>query len=431
MKNTKKIVALIMCITMLLSMVIPLNKVFAAPVVSGNKVYSAFTVTSETSPVDAKVKQTKSLLITYKINFDSAINWPNIPGTSSKMGINVIRGVIEYDPNVFETIKIVKNSTDEDGAPVKYSLDYTDENGMPIVGTGAWNTELKVNPYYDNEEDAVQVDEANANNGKVKFVVQTKAGYTRENGNFLQLLLVVKPQADTTKSTTVKMTNIEAGNTLYDYYVANSAETIPTAGPQTAVTPTPLVEDPVPPVIPDPEGKMMGYIRMAGNTKLNAFKKSVAGEAIYSPYTTFKTLYTNGVDLKDSDYIPTGAIATNGKELSSADFRYCVFIMVGDINADGRVSATDLSQTQALLIRTDILGDDTGSNTYKLDANKNEDWGKNQNNNRRRAADIKWDEKLLASDVSNAQMQLINYRQPETAGLGSTDPRRCVPVVGR
>ncbi|MCL2859419.1 MAG: cohesin domain-containing protein [Oscillospiraceae bacterium] len=197
-------------------------------------------------------------------------------------------------------------------------------------------------------------------NGSIKL---SNTKFVSTNQDLLTIKFTVKNTA-TLGNTTITGKDIIADNGTDSISFANPITTT-----LTVVGPPPLD----------------GYIRVWPNTTVEDFKK-LDGK---SDFSGFKT--EQGTPLANTDYIPVGATATDGI------YSYTL-IVVGDINADGKLTVTDLSQIKMFEINSlKILTD-----TQKM------------------AADVKWDDLLTIIDVSRIKMIMV--------GLGGFDIANWEPV---
>ena len=120
-----------------------------------------------------------------------------------------------------------------------------------------------------------------------------------------------------------------------------------------------------------------GYIRILPDMKVSEFKA-------IKPELTGNMKNTQGTTLGNDDYIPTGATITDGT------LSYTI-IAVGDVNSDGKLTVTDLSQFKAYFVNLlDTLTD------YQ-----------------KRACDVRWDGKFSIIDLSQLRPLMVGLTDPE------------------
>jgi len=304
------------------------------------------------------VAQTKEITLMYSVkDFQNFANQSD----GGKNGINTIKIVLDYDQNVFEPIEI--NTTNEG---MYNGIATTTKDGeKAIKALGNWGG-LTYNP-------------------ETKRIV-ADVGQTDKFVNFedlvLQITLKVKATA-AVGSTTITLKEIEASDQVKEIKptgesVSKTVEIIKAIGDATDA---------------DPANGFGGYIRILPDMKVSEFK------AIKTELDGVMK-NTQGTSLSDEDYIPTGATIMGG-ELS-----YTI-IAVGDLNSDGKLTVTDLSQMKAYFV---------GLLSTLTDHQK-------------RACDIKWDAKFNITDLSQIRPLLVGFADPKFYEWRGTGNATCVPVV--
>jgi len=198
----------------------------------------------------------------------------------------------------------------------------------------------------------------------------------------VQITLKVKATAPL-GDTTVSLTNITATDGVNDLVPTNvtASQTIQIIN---------AVSDETTPDSPNGFG---GYIRIMPNITVAKFKE-FDGKDGFSDFKTEK-----GADLADTDFVSTGTTASDGT------YSYTL-IAVGDVNSDGKLTVTDLSQMQ---------GFEVGVITGFTD-------------NQKRALDIRWDGQYGVIDRSLLRMMLIELGDPQINIWSGTGPATCIPV---
>ena len=302
--------------------------------------------------------KTTGVALTREITFIYSVNdFKDFANQSDggRNGINVLRATLEYDPDVFEPIEI---NTTADG---KYNgiKTETSDGGKAIEAIGNWSG-LTYNP-------------------ETKRIVVEAGKFINSEDEVLKITLKVKATAKL-GNTTLTIKEIEGSDEKKDIYpgsVSKTVEIINAAGE---------------PTDPDPENGFGGYIRILPDMKVSEFR-------ILKPNLTGEMKNEQGTTLGNDDYIPTGATVTEG------DLKYTI-IAIGDINSDGRLTATDLSQFKAYFI-------------HQLDS---------LTDNQKRACDILWDAKLTGTDHSQLRSLLVGLLDPKFYEWNGTGEPTCVPV---
>lgn len=217
-------------------------------------------------------------------------------------------------------------------------------------------------------------------NPETKKLVVTNGSYINSEDQVLKVVLKVKPNA-TVGETTVTLTNIEAANPEADIYPSN----------RTVSTKVNVVSAISEATDPDLENGFGGFLRILPDTTVEELR------AIQPLFTTVKD--ASGTTLNSTEYVPTGATTAD------SNFSYTL-IAVGDLNSDGKLTAMDLSRLNALITRQ----------------------GTALNDNQRRAADIRWDASLLATDLAQMQMLIVGLGDPKVSIWYGTGDKTCVPV---
>lgn len=206
-------------------------------------------------------------------------------------------------------------------------------------------------------------------NSENKRLVIEKSTFVNKEEVILKVTLKVKPTAQVGK-TTVKLVDMRASDQTKDIYPSNS-EVSQEIEISSAIS-----------------GETDGYIRILPDMKVSEFIQ-------LHPSTTSVTGLSNNTLANDA-YIPTGA-------KTSDNF---ILIAVGDINSDGRLTATDLSQLKAFEVG--LL--------------------KNLNDNQKRAADIKWDASYTVVDRSQLRIMMVKLGDPKVSTWYGTGNAICSPV---
>lgn len=294
--------------------------------------------------------------ITFMYSVKDFKNFSN-QSDGGKNGVNSIRVVLDYDENVFETIEI--NTTAEGNYNgIKTT---TTDGQKAIKALGNWSG-LTYNP-------------------ETKKIVVDAGKFVNFEDQVLQITLKVKPTA-TLGNTTVKLKEIEASDEKKDIYptggeISKTVEIITAVGDATDA---------------DPANGFGGYIRILPDMKVSEFKA-------IKPQLTGNMKNTQGTTLSNDDFVPTGATITDG-ELS-----YTI-IAVGDLNSDGKLTVTDLSQFKAYFV--DLL------NTLT--------------DHQKRACDIRWDGRLSIIDLSQIRPLMVGLTDPKFYVWNGTGNATCVPV---
>jgi len=303
------------------------------------------------------VGQEKEVTFTFSLaNFKSfpATNATN--GIQPQNGVNTFKASLQYDDNVFYPIDINTSG----GVSTM-----TSDGNPSIMGLNGW-LGVTYNP---------------ADNGK-KTIAMEAPSFISTDQDFLQVTLKVKATA--TGTSTVSLTDMTASDQVNDLTPTNTTVS------QT-ITIVNSVADPTDPNYANGFG---GYIRIMPGMTVAEFKK-FDGKAAYA---NFKT--EQGTALADTDFIPTGTTASDGQ------YSYTL-IAVGDINSDGKLTVTDLSQ---------IKGFEVGLITTLTD-------------NQKRACDIKWDGKYTVLDRSQMRMMMVNLGDPQITVWSGTGTATCVAVT--
>ena len=333
---------LIMFVTIIL-IVGMVTPVFAAP---------SFNFYSSYNTKDTGVALTKEVTFIYSVNdFREFANQSD----GGQNGINVIRATLEYDENVFEPIEI---NTTGDGNYNGIKTE-TSDGGKAIEAIGNW-TGLTYNP-------------------ETKRIVVEAGKFINSEDEVLEITLKVKPTA-TLGNTTVTLKDIEGSDQKKDITpsdVSKTVEVIKAVGDATDA---------------DPENGFGGYIRILPDMKVSEFR-------ILKPELTGAIRNVQNTTLGNDDYIPTGATVTEG------ELTYTL-IAIGDLNSDGQLTATDLSQFKAYFIhQLTTLSD-----------------------NQKRACDIRWDAALTGTDHSQLRSLLVGLSDPKFYVWNGTGTATSVPV---
>ena len=284
-------------------------------------------------------------------------------GVSPQNGVDSLRATLNYDDNVFYPIAI------DAGGNVTTVASTGDLSLKPL---NSW-TGVTYNP---------------DNNGK-KTLVMDCSNFINTDQNFLQVILKVKGTA-TPGNTTVSLTDITASDRVNDLVPTNTTVS-------QIVTIVKSADDATD---ADYSKGFGGYIRIMPDTTVAEFKK-LSGK---SGFLNFKT--EQGANLTDTDFIPTGATAADGT------YSYTL-IAVGDINSDGKLTVTDLSQIRSFEVG--LIGQPPGNYT-QLNANQ------------KRACDISWDGKYSILDRSQMKLMMVNLGDPQITVWKGTGNATCVPV---
>lgn len=333
---------LIMFVTIIL-IIGMVTPVFAAPMFNFYCSYN----TKETG-----VALTKEITFIYSVkDFKDFANQSD----GGKNGINVIRATLEYDENIFEPIEI--NKTPEglyNGIKTT-----TSDGGKAIEAIGNWSG-LTYNP----EE---------------KKVVIEAGKFVNSEEEVLEITLKVKPTA-TLGNTTVTLKDVEGSDQVKDIYPAQVSKTVE------------IINAAGEPTDPDPENGFGGYIRILPDIKVSEFR-------ILKPNLTGEIKNPQNTTLGSNDYVPTGATVTEG------DLTY-IIITIGDLNSDGKLTATDLSQFKAYFVHMlDSLSD-----------------------HQKRACDVRWDGELTGTDHSQLRSLLVGLQDPKFYIWNGTGNATSVPV---
>lgn len=329
---------------------------FASALINSKPVFAAgeatFTVTTAATKTEG-LGVTKEITIVYGVK-----DFVNFEQFENK-GINVFRGNLDFDDKVFEPIQI---NTDSNGYFT--SIKTTTKKGdLAMLGQSGWS--------------------GVAYNPDTKRFVITNGSYINQEDLVIKITLRVKATAPAGK-TTISIKNVEAANPQKDIYPTN----------RTVSTEVEVVPGMSEATDPDYNNGFGGYIRILPDLTVGELKQ------IQPVFTTIKD--ASGKTLANADYVPTGATTAD------SNFSYTL-IAVGDLNSDGKMSATDLSRMQMLIVNLDP----------------------GLNDNQKRAADIRWDAKLSATDLSQAKLLVVDYRDPRVATWYGTGTATCKPVDGK
>ena len=296
--------------------------------------------------------------LTKEITFQYAIkDFQNFANQSDggKDGINVLRAVLEYDDDVFEPIEINKTAEGNYNG-IKTT---TTKGEKAIKAIGNWSG-LTFNP-------------------ETKKIVIESSKFINYEDEVLEITLKVKPTAKL-GNTTVTLKDVEGSDEKKDIHPASVSKTVE------------IINSIGEPTDPDPENGFGGYIRILPDMKVSEFKA-------IKPNLTGSMKNAQNTVLGNDDYIPTGATITEG------DLTY-IIIAIGDLNSDGKLTATDLSQFKAYEV--DLL------NTLT--------------DHQKRACDIKWDGKLTVVDRSQLRVLMTGMADPKFYIWNGTGNATCVPV---
>lgn len=298
------------------------------------------------------VALTKEITFIYSVNdFKDFANQTD----GGKNGINVIRATLEYDENIFEPIEINKTADGQYNG-IKTT---TSDGGKAIEAIGNWSG-LTYNP----EE---------------KKVVIEAGKFVNTEEEVLEITLKVKATA-ALGNTTVTLKNIEGSDEVKDIYPAQVSKTVE------------IIDAAGNPTDPDPENGFGGYIRILPDMKVSEFRA-------LKPELTGSIKNEQNTTLGNDDYIPTGATVTEG------ELKY-IIIAIGDLNSDGKLTATDLSQFKAYFVHMlDSLSD-----------------------HQKRACDVRWDGELTGTDHSQLRSLLVGLQDPKFYIWNGTGNATSVPV---
>ena len=298
------------------------------------------------------VALTKEITFLYSVkDFQNFANQSD----GGKDGINVLRAVLEYDKDVFEPIEIEKTSAGNYNG-IKTT---TSKGEKAIQAKGNWSG-LTYNP----------------ETGKIVIESSKFINYEDE---VLQITLKVKPTAKL-GNTTVTLKDVEGSDEKKDIYPASVSKTVE------------VINAAGEPTDPDPENGFGGYIRILPDMTVSEFKA-------LKPNLTGTMKNSQNTPLANTDYVPTGATITEG------ELTY-IIIAIGDLNSDGRLTATDLSQFKAYEV--DLLSTLT--------------------DHQKRACDIKWDGKLTVVDRSQLRILMTGMADPKFYEWTGTGNATCIPV---
>jgi len=207
-------------------------------------------------------------------------------------------------------------------------------------------------------------------NAENKKLVIEKGPFVNKEEVILKVTLKVKPTAQV-GNTTVKLKEMRATDQSKDVYPSNSE-----------VSQTIEISSAISGEIINPDGGK--YIRILPDMKVSEFiqlhpaTKSITG-------------------LSNDSFIPTGSKTDDGFTL----------IAVGDINSDGKLTATDLSQLKAY---------EVGLLT-------------NLNDDQKRATDVKWDGSYSTVDRSQLRVLMVKLGDPKISVWYGTGNAICTPVT--
>lgn len=291
--------------------------------------------------------------ITFQYSVKDFQNFSN-QSDGGKDGINVLRAILEYDENIFEPIEINKTS-DGNYNGIKTT---TSKGEKAIQAKGNWSG-LTYNP-------------------ETKKIVIEASKFINYEDEVLEITLKVKPTAKL-GNTTVTLKDIEGSDEKKDIHPAQVSTTVEVIN---------AITDP----IPDPDNPNLFYLRILPDMKVSEFKA-------LAPYLTGTIKNVQNTALGNDDYVPTGASTIEGEKTY-------IIIAIGDLNSDGKLTATDLSQLKA----------------YEVDLLKT------LTDHQKRACDIKWDAKLTVVDRSQLRILMTGMSDPKFYEWNGTGDRVCVPV---
>lgn len=319
--------------------------------------------TNLTNQEQASVAVGREITFTYKVSdFQNFANQTD----GGKDGINVLRATLEYDDNVFYPIEINKNA---DG--LFAGIKTLDKSGKPVIRSAS------------SDWSGVTYNDA------TKRLVIDASKFINFESTVLEIVLKARPNA-TIGTTKVSLVLVEGSDEAKDVYP--NGGTPETSGVTKEVE---IIEGGSDPIV-DPDDPNHRYIRHLPDTTVGDFKEEDKYKKL-NLTGDFKSPV--GTVLGDSDFIPTGA------ETTANGLRYTI-ISVGDLNSDGKLTATDLSQFKAY--EADMFD--------KL------------NDDQKRACDIKWDAHMTTTDRSQLRMELVGMLDPKIYEWKGTGEERCVPV---
>ena len=300
------------------------------------------------------VALTKEITLQYSVkNFQNFANQAD----GGKDGVNVIRAVLEYDKDVFQAIEINKTAEGHYSG-IKTT---TNKGEKALKAVGNWSG-LTYNP-------------------ETKKIVVEASKFVNHEDLFLEVTLKVKGTAKL-GNTTITLKEIEASDEQKDINPKNSSVS----------TTVEIINAAGEPTDPDPSKGFGGYIRILPDMKLSEFRE-------IKPLITGDMKNPAGSILKADDYVPTGATVTED------ELKY-IIIAIGDLDSNGKLTATDLSQLKGYEVKLyDKLNDD-----------------------QKRACDIKWDAKLTVVDRSQLRMLMTGLADPKFYIWNGTGTPTCVPV---
>ena len=220
-------------------------------------------------------------------------------------------------------------------------------------------------------------------NPENKELVLDNSKFINEKQHVVKVTLKVKANAPK-GNTNISLKDIEASDSAIDIYPSNSGQKVS--------APVEVVGGVGPVVDFDPENGT-ARIRILPDTTVAELK------ALVPEYKEHNVKNSAGTVLADTDLVPTGATTTDG------NYTYSI-IAVGDLNSDGKMSAVDLSQ----------ISEFSSGNLKTL------------NDDQKRAADVKWDAKFTATDVSQSKSLVVGLGDPRADVWYGTGEATSTPV---
>lgn len=340
----KTIVTFLVFIVLVVGLIVP---VFAAA-----PTFNFFCSFNSKNTNGTGVARTKEVIFIFSVkDFQNFANQSD----GGKDGINVLRTTLEYDENVFEPIEInTTNTGNFNGIKTVNS-----KGEKALLAKGNWSG-LTYNP-------------------ETKRLVVEAGRFVNFEDEVLQISLKVKPTAPLGNST-LTLSKIEGSDEKKDIYPSSVSKTVEIINSVADATDA------------DPANGFGGYIRILPDMKVSEFKAM-------RPLLTGTMKNTQNTTLGSDDYVPTGATISDGT------LSYTI-IAVGDLNSDGKLTATDLSKMKAYEVQ--LL-------TTLTDHEK-------------RACDIRWDAKMTTVDRSQLRVLMTGLGDPKFYEWKGTGTATCVPV---
>lgn len=358
MKKRVMIISLI-TIIMIFSLIIP--------TIAAMPTYTVGVIVDKTGGV----AQEKEIVFTFSLSNFKDFPAQNVTnGIIPQNGIDTVKATLNYDDSTFYPIDI------NAGGGITTIM----TNGDPAIkGLNGWG--VTYNP---------------DDNGKKTLVMQGSS-FTNSGQDFLQIILKVKAGA-TPGNTNVSLTDITASDNVNDLVSTN-----PNGDNGTISQPVTIISSVADATDADPANGFGGYIRIMPDMTVTDFKKFDGKTA----FANFKT--EQGTSLANTDFIPTGTTASDGT------LSYTL-IAVCDINADGKLTVTDLSQIRSFEVgsigapKNGVPQYDQLSKTQKM------------------ACDVAWDGKYTTLDRSQMRLMMVNLGDPQITVWRGTGTATCVPV---